>query len=255
MTSLNNRLNTLKLGLEAYRERPVLGWGHENFRSAWGRYVTAEQYSGRIVDQAHNKALDTLVSTGTAGFFVYTVLWLALALTALRLALAHDGLGTPVLPGNGCGARRLLRHKPVHVRYAIVHVVVRHSRWILRVPGAWRRGPDFGAWPRPFWSPDGQDRKILEIVVTPCHWRRRLWASPSSSAWCSSTSGPFMGAQLFVPHGTWPEILDSARESYEAFPALSQTRRTEMMVNTTNVMAESARERTGTGHRGDRQRV
>ena len=234
--SLNNRLNTLKLGLEAYRERPVLGWGHENFRSAWGRYVTEEQYSGRIVDQAHNKALDTLVSTGTVGFFVYTVLWLALALTALRLALARDGWER----------RFSLAMAAALAGYFVISLFMFDTQSFMLsfaiLAGFFASQEHGGVGLISAW-PSRSGRLMAKIG----DFGNRRHAVPLVSAvvgvallisLVQFNLRPFHGAQLFVPHGTWPEILDSARESYEAFPALSQTRRTEMMVNTTNVMAE-----------------
>ena len=139
-TSVNNRLNTLRLGLEAYRERPILGWGHENFRSAWGRYVTEEQYSGRTVDQAHNKALDTLVSTGTVGFFVFYGPVVGTRADSHPAGACPPGCRSPFRSGDGGGARRLLRYQSLHVRHAVVHASFRNPRWLLRIPGAWRRG-------------------------------------------------------------------------------------------------------------------
>ena len=133
--SARNRLNTLRIGLEAYRERPLLGWGPENYRSAWGRHITVDEYSGHSVDQAHNKALDTLVSTGTAGFFCL--------LGALAGAGAHGaapgagpgGRGAAVCAGHGRGAGRVSDDQPVPVRHPVLHAAVRAGGRLLRVPG------------------------------------------------------------------------------------------------------------------------
>ena len=234
--SVNNRLNTLRLGLEAYRDRPILGWGHENFRSAWGRYVTAEQYSGRTVDQAHNKALDTLVSTGTVGFFVYTVLWLGLALTAIRLALAREGADrsfalamAAALAGYFVISIFMFDAQSFMLSFAIlVGFFASQEHGGVGLISAW-----------PGWS-----RRLMSRL-------EEIGARPNAVPLASVFLGvallialvqlnvrPFMAAQLFVPQGTWPEILVSARESHEAFPALSETRRTEMVLNTIAVMPD-----------------
>ena len=234
--SIAGRMNTLQLGLEAYRERPVLGWGPENFRSAWGRHVTAEQYSGRTVDQAHNKALDTLVSTGTAGFFVYTVLWLALVLTAVRLALAREGPDrrfalamTAALAGYVAVSFFLFDTQSFMLPFAILvgfFASQEHggvgliSAWPEWARGLMSKLEHFGS--RPYVVPMASTLVGIALFFSLVQFNVR----------------PFMGAQLFEPRGPWPEILASARESYEAFPALSHTRRTEMIVNTTNVMPD-----------------
>ena len=235
-TSVNNRLNTLRLGLEAYRERPVLGWGQENFRSAWGRYVTEEQYSGRTVDQAHNKALDALVSTGTVGFFVYTVLWLGLVLTAIRLALAREGADrsfalamVAALAGYFVISLFMFDTQSFMLPFAILVGFFASQEYggvgLISAWPEWTRGlmsklDEFGS--RPYVVPVASTLVGIVLLVSLVQFNIR----------------PFMGAQLFDPDGPWPEILASARESYEAFPALSHTRRTEMIVNTTNVMPD-----------------
>ena len=234
--SIGGRMNTLQLGLEAYRERPVLGWGPENFRSAWGRHVTAEQYSGRIVDQAHNKALDALVSTGTAGFFVYTVLWLALALTAVRLALAREGPDrrfalamTAALAGYVAVSLFLFDTQSFMLPFAIlVGFFASQEHGGVGLVSAW---PE---WTRGLMSKleeFGSRRYVVPVAST-------LVGIALLASLVQFNIRPFVGAQLFDPRGPWPEILASARKSYEAFPALSHTRRTEMIINTTNVMPD-----------------
>ena len=109
--------------------------GRRNYRSAWGRHITSEEYSGRIVDQAHNKAVDTLVATGTVGFFIYVLLWLALALTAARLALDREGPDRRFALAMAAALARLPGDQPVPVRHPVFHVAVRAAGGLLRLPG------------------------------------------------------------------------------------------------------------------------
>ena len=213
--SVNNRLNTLNLGLEAYRERPILGWGHENFRSAWGRYVTAEEYSGRTVDQTHNKALDTLVSTGTVGFFVYAVLSLGLALTAVRLVLARESAErrfalamAAALAGYFVISLFMFDAQAFMLSFAIlVGFLASQEHGGVGLISAW---PDWsgrlvsrlekvGARPYAVWAASVFLGVVLLIVLMQWNFK------------------PFMTAQLFLPQGSWTEVLISARESHEGF--------------------------------------
>lgn len=82
--STNNRLSYLQAGIAGFKEKPLLGWGPGNFQRAWGRHSTqASPFSeNKNVGDAHNIPVETLVTTGIAGFTIYlflcgTVLWVA----------------------------------------------------------------------------------------------------------------------------------------------------------------------------------
>ena len=232
--SVLGRLGTLRVGLDAYRERPLLGWGPENFRSAWGRHVTDEEYSGRIVDQAHNKVVDTLVSTGTVGLFIYAVLWLALALAALRLALSRDGPDrrfavamAGVLAGYLAVSLFLFDTQSFMLQFALLagFFASQEHRAAGLLP----------AWP-------ARCRRIMERLEG---FGRRRFAVPAMSllvvaalVFCLThwTVKPFQGAQNIKVQETWPQTLDEARERYQRFPALASLQRTAMVINTIGVM-------------------
>ncbi len=239
--SARNRLNTLRIGLEAYRERPLLGWGPENYRSAWGRHITVDEYSGHSVDQAHNKALDTLVSTGTAGFFVYSVLWLALALTALRLALDREGVErrfalamAAALAGYLTISLFLFDTQSFMLQFALV--VAFFASQEHGVGGLLRTWPSW-----PFWPSWG--RRLAGGLTARA---RRRYAAPAVAALVAAALvfslvqwnvKPFLGAQNIALQQTWPETLREARELYREFPPLAGHWRTAMVVNTINVMS------------------
>lgn len=62
---------------DAIKERPVLGWGPENFQTAFVKYFNPclplpDECGGEIwFDKAHNIIIDTLVASGFAGLFAY----------------------------------------------------------------------------------------------------------------------------------------------------------------------------------------
>ena len=73
--SFPNRLVSIRAGLNAYAEKPILGWGPENFLIAWGRHIDASADVWDRFDQAHNKVLEVLTTRGTVGVLVYLSLW------------------------------------------------------------------------------------------------------------------------------------------------------------------------------------
>ena len=77
--SISGRVSGAQAGLLAYAEKPVLGWGPENFLIAWGKHVDAEAAERDRFDQAHNKLVEELTTKGTLGFVSYMLVWLAMA--------------------------------------------------------------------------------------------------------------------------------------------------------------------------------
>ena len=64
------------MGLKGFQERPILGWGPENFNVVFLRYfdprVFMSEYGGEIwFDRVHNIVFDTLVTTGIVGLLAY----------------------------------------------------------------------------------------------------------------------------------------------------------------------------------------
>lgn len=70
------------IAFEAFKERPVLGWGQDNFIVAFGTYYDPIMYKQEPwFDRAHNVFVDWLVAGGILGFLSYlflfgTGLWL-----------------------------------------------------------------------------------------------------------------------------------------------------------------------------------
>ena len=78
-TSLKGRLASVSFGLRGFAEKPLLGWGPENYVVAWGRHYDAEEvgdYRGPPFDQAHNKPVEELTTKGAIGLASYLSLWL-----------------------------------------------------------------------------------------------------------------------------------------------------------------------------------
>lgn len=77
--SATKRTRALEADVKAFQERPILGWGTENYLVAWGRHVeNAEDTRPRHFDHSHNKLTQELVTKGLLGLLSYLLLWSAL---------------------------------------------------------------------------------------------------------------------------------------------------------------------------------
>ena len=72
------RLRIWSIAWQAFRERPILGWGQENFRAAFDRdFDPVLAHDAEWVDRAHNLVLDWLVAGGAVGGLAYLSLFAA----------------------------------------------------------------------------------------------------------------------------------------------------------------------------------
>ncbi len=84
--TVQTRLISLGSSLSAFVERPVFGWGPENFNIAYNKYYNPDyaQYEDRWFDRAHNKIADVGVMQGVFGLLVYLGMFVVLGYTLLR---------------------------------------------------------------------------------------------------------------------------------------------------------------------------
>ncbi len=77
--SVRERVLNWNIALKAFKERPLFGYGPENFGAAANKYYDYRIGKGEPwFDRAHNQALDTLATTGIVGFSFY-LFWLGAA--------------------------------------------------------------------------------------------------------------------------------------------------------------------------------
>ena len=84
--SVRSRINSTAIGFNGFTERPILGWGPENYTIAYDKYLTprAVAASTESFDQAHNKIIEELVTKGLLGLAGYLALWLLMAWIFVR---------------------------------------------------------------------------------------------------------------------------------------------------------------------------
>ena len=72
--SVRSRWTSTQMGLQAFADRPVLGWGPENYTVAYDSRLTeqgAVDSSLLTFDQAHNRVIEEMVTTGALGLAAY----------------------------------------------------------------------------------------------------------------------------------------------------------------------------------------
>lgn len=68
------RLMTWKISWEAFKEKPIFGWGPDNYLIAFEKYYNPDLAiygEGLWIDKAHNKIIDIAVMQGVAGLLAY----------------------------------------------------------------------------------------------------------------------------------------------------------------------------------------
>ena len=71
--SIQRRMEFMRIGLAGFTERPILGWGPENYYYVWGRHMDSVKRvrENEWNDHTHNGYLEVLVSQGLVGLAAY----------------------------------------------------------------------------------------------------------------------------------------------------------------------------------------
>ncbi len=76
--TFTSRLINIKMVLEGLKERPILGWGQDNYFYVFSKYNDARMYAQEPwFDRAHNVFMDWLVAGGVIGLLAYLSLYFA----------------------------------------------------------------------------------------------------------------------------------------------------------------------------------
>lgn len=84
-TTTQSRFIIWGMALQGFKERPLLGWGQDNFITVFNTYYKPELYKQEpFFDRAHNVFLDWLIAGGALGLLAYLSLFGAAALAVFR---------------------------------------------------------------------------------------------------------------------------------------------------------------------------
>lgn len=90
LREMESRFAVWEKGWKGFLERPILGWGPENFNVVFLKFFNPCMFSscgGEIwFDRAHNIVFDTLVSSGAVGFFSYLAIFAVAIFGLLKVA-------------------------------------------------------------------------------------------------------------------------------------------------------------------------
>ncbi|MCK4520791.1 O-antigen ligase family protein [Candidatus Parcubacteria bacterium] len=72
-SSFQSRLQSWQIGFQGFKEKPILGWGTENYSIVFSKFYNPKilSYSNEWFDRPHNKTLETMVNTGILGLLAY----------------------------------------------------------------------------------------------------------------------------------------------------------------------------------------
>lgn len=92
ITSIERRLHTWSIGLQAFKEKPIIGWGLENFKIAFNKYYKPASGSKHMsfrethADRAHNEYIDMAVTGGITALIIYLlIIFLSLAINLKQI--------------------------------------------------------------------------------------------------------------------------------------------------------------------------
>jgi tetratricopeptide (TPR) repeat protein len=82
-STTHSRIMNWGMAFEGFKERPILGWGHENYAAVFDKYYDPGMYAQeQWFDRTHNVIFDWLIAGGILGLLAYLSLY-CLALLAL----------------------------------------------------------------------------------------------------------------------------------------------------------------------------
>ena len=85
-----SRIEVLNIGLCGFSERPLLGWGPDNFLAIFGRHLSKSTEDVNIHDHSHNALVEELATKGVLGLSSYLTLWIYTLLSFLPIAKRMD---------------------------------------------------------------------------------------------------------------------------------------------------------------------
>lgn len=97
--TITSRFMNIGMAIEGFKERPILGWGQENYALVFDKYYNPEMYAQEPwFDRVHNVIFDWLVAGGIIGLLTYLSLY-ATSLWALWRGSVFSVLDQSILTG------------------------------------------------------------------------------------------------------------------------------------------------------------
>lgn len=88
--SNEDRFALWKIGLIGFRDRPLFGWGWENYRTIYEKHLVPRPFMDQWYDRSHNQIIDILALTGIVGTVSYGAMWCLILFALLKIFLKID---------------------------------------------------------------------------------------------------------------------------------------------------------------------
>lgn len=98
-STARTRLISLQVSWEAFKEKPLLGWGQEHFKVAYNRHFDPLHlsYEQSWFDRAHNKVAEVAVQSGIVGLLGYLAMFGAAFVGVIRFLGARESRSEQML--------------------------------------------------------------------------------------------------------------------------------------------------------------
>lgn len=85
---IQTRLTSWESGIKGWKEKPLIGWGDENFKYIYSKYMPDDNVD-HLVDKAHNVLIEQLATNGIIGLLAYLILFILVLTGLLRTNSGH----------------------------------------------------------------------------------------------------------------------------------------------------------------------
>ena len=99
--STQTRLAAWRAGMQGMAERPLLGWGPENFIVPYGKYGAGAATWAYAHDRAHNEFVEEAVAKGLSGVAAYIAIWGLTFAVVVRYVRNRQGPRAPPESSHG----------------------------------------------------------------------------------------------------------------------------------------------------------
>ncbi len=128
--TFQDRITIWKMAIDGFKERPILGWGPENFLQVFDRHFNTKYFVpsagfGAWFDRAHDIYLDYLVETGILGLLSYLSIFIVFYWMLLRRTRINTDMHTDKHELKNANANQFLhQHESVLVNALLFAIPV-----------------------------------------------------------------------------------------------------------------------------------
>lgn len=96
-TTASTRLMAWQIALRAWRDKPILGWGPENYEDAFDRHYNPNflkySFAETVWDKPHSYPLEILSTSGVAGFLIYLAIIISAFVYLIKIIRRREDAG------------------------------------------------------------------------------------------------------------------------------------------------------------------